>query len=380
MSFALPIALLSLLVVPLLLGGYVRQLRRRRRQAIRHSSVALLALAVPRRPRWTRHLPAALLLSALALLAVAAARPQASVSVPLGRTTIILALDVSRSMCATDVDPNRLTVAQDAATDFVAAQPGGTRIGIVAFSGFAQLIVPPTTDRAQLQQAIAALTTSRGTAIGSAILTSIDAIAEINADVAPVGNVGDASDAGAAGNEGDAGAAGGPAAEPLPAGQAGQYVPDIVVLLTDGANTRGVEPLEVVPEAAARGVRVYTIGFGTTEPTDLACSRAQLGGDVLSEGFDRGGFGGPGDPGFGGGPPRSFLVIDEPTLQQVAADSGGEYYRAESAEQLVEVFDALPRDVELQSERREITMVFTLAGAVLAAAALLAASRFSPRP
>ena len=130
-------------------------------------------------------MPVALFLASLAALALATARPAESIEVPLGRTSIILALDVSRSMCATDVEPNRLAVAQEAARTFVEDQVAGTRIGIVAFAGFAELIVPPTTDKDDLTDAIDNLTTSRGTVIGAATMKAVDAIAAVNPDVAP---------------------------------------------------------------------------------------------------------------------------------------------------------------------------------------------------
>lgn len=145
MTFTWPVALLLALAVPVVLGAYLLQMRRRRKQAVRYSSVALLRSVLPPRSRWRRHLPVALLLASLGVLAVASARPQVTQDVPIGRTSIILALDVSRSMCATDVEPNRMSVAQQAARDFVEELPRGTRIGLVVFSGFAQVAVPPPT-------------------------------------------------------------------------------------------------------------------------------------------------------------------------------------------------------------------------------------------
>jgi Ca-activated chloride channel homolog len=180
-----PLALLALLVLPLLVAAYVRQLRRRRRQAVRYSSVALIRAAAPRRSAWRRHVAFALLLAALAALGLAAARPHLRATVPVSQSSVILALDVSGSMCATDVDPNRLTAAQAAMRTFVEDQDAETRIGLVLFSGFAQVAVAPTADRQPLLTAIDTLTTGRGTTIGAAILKSVDAIAEINPDVAP---------------------------------------------------------------------------------------------------------------------------------------------------------------------------------------------------
>ena len=145
MSFAWPLALVSVLVVPLIAGVYWWLLRRRRRQAVRYSSVALLRSVLPRRKRWQRHVPIALLLASLVALGLAAARPHVVRDVPYARTSIILALDVSGSMCSTDVKPNRLVVAQEASRAFVEDQPDEVRMGLVVFSGFAELAVPPTT-------------------------------------------------------------------------------------------------------------------------------------------------------------------------------------------------------------------------------------------
>jgi Ca-activated chloride channel family protein len=159
------------------------------------------------------------------------------------------------------------------------------------------------------------------------------------------------------------------------------FVPDIVVLLTDGANTRGIKPLEAVPYAVERGVRVYTIGFGTTQPAAMVCSRAQLGGAAL--GAD-GGAGGLGGGAFRGGGTQggtgSPLVADEKTLQAVADQTGGQHYSAQDTGQLRKVFADLPKDVQLQEERVEISAVFASLGALLAAAAVAASIRWSPYP
>ncbi len=369
MSFATPLALAALLVVPLLLAGYLWQLRRRRKRAVRYSNVALIRQAVPRRSRWRRHVPVGLFLAAIAALAFATARPQISEDVPLSRTSIILTLDVSGSMCATDVAPNRLSAAQQAAKDFVQNQVAGTRIGIVAFANFAQLLVPPTTDKKALTSAIDTLTTARGTVIGAATLQALDAIASVNPDVPPV----DASIEAQADQGGGPGPGGRtatttpPDTTPAPVPPGG-YEPDIIVLLTDGANTRGISPVDAAKQAADRRVRIYTIGFGTDNPTGLVCTPAQLGAGS----FD-GGFGGGGGGGFagGGGGGRNFLDRDEATLQAVAAQTGGAYYQAEDAQQLRSVFAKLPSDIQHQYEEREISVWFVIIGAVLAAAAFI---------
>jgi Ca-activated chloride channel family protein len=344
-SFHWPWALVALLAVPLLLAAYVWLQRRRRKYAVRYASLALIRDALPRHSRWRRHVPFALVLVGIAGLVLASARPQVTVAVPLSRTTIILALDASRSMCSTDVDPNRLSVASEAARTFVDDQPEGTRFGIVAFAGASQILVPPTTDRERLVEAIDGLVTSNGTAIGSAVLESIDALAEANPDVAP--STVDLDDE--------------PGEDP-PA--EGEHIPDIIVLLTDGANTRGVDPLVAAEQAADRGARVFTIGFGTTESVPLVCTRDQLGGIEDDDPFGGGG-GGP-----TGGVPGRYLHLDAPTLRTIADTTGGDYYRAEDAAQLVEVFDELPSQLEHQDEQREMSVGFVALAALLVTTAV----------
>lgn len=336
MTFTWPWALLSLLAIPLLLTLTWLLRRRRRRAAVRVTSIALVRAALPRRPRWVRLLPSLLLLVGLALLGVGAARPQARVPVASDSTTIMLAMDVSGSMCATDVDPNRITVAQQAAIKFIKAEGGDTKIGLVAFAGVAGLQVPPTTDTDTLIAAINGLSTARGTAIGSAIMTSVDGIAAVDPSVAPSGV--DAESAQRAG-----------------------FAPDVVVVLTDGANTQGVEPATAAETAAVRGVRVFTIGFGTTTPTRMACTGQQAGGWA-------GGGGGGGGRGFGGG--RSPLVIDEDALKAVAKTTGGEYYRAENADQLTEALGDLPSHVTVARKNVDIASWFAGAGGLLIVSAL----------
>jgi Ca-activated chloride channel family protein len=332
MSFSWPWALLSVLIIPLILAIREWARRRRRRAAVRVTSIALVRTALPGRTRWTRLIPPALFMAGIALLAVGAARPQASVPVPKKSATILLAFDTSGSMCSADVDPNRITAARKAAAEFIESQQGGPRIGLVTFAGNAGLRVPPTDDTKSLTKALDGLTVSRGTAIGQAMLTSIDAIAEVDPSVAPTG----ANPGG--GREGYAGSA--------------------IVVLTDGANTQGVAPQTAAREAALRGVRVFTIGFGTTHPAPMVCDSSQFGG-----------FGGLGGRGrFDRG--RNFLTIDEPALKQIAQTTGGSYYRAENADQLRSALDALPGSFTVIHRQVDIAAAFAAGGAILITAAL----------
>jgi len=382
-GFGWPLLLLSLLALPALVAGYAWLLRRRRRRAVPYSSVALIRAAAPRRSARRRHLPFALLLGALACLGLAAARPQVKVTVPVSGTAVVLALDVSGSMCATDVDPNRLSAAQTAVRQFVRAQSDETRIGLVVFSGFAQLAVPPTTERSDLLKAIDGLTTGRGTAIGAAILKSVDAIASIDPDVQPADESqadgsGDGTDGLGAPSPSPSAGAGAPAAPSAPSAGSVPFAPEIVVLLTDGANTGGITPQAAAKQAAARGVRVYPIGFGTSNPTTMVCTADQLGGMSMEGPGGRppgfGGFGG----GFGGR--RNFLVADEATLREVAATTGGTYFSATRADQLQGVLADLPRHVEVQQRDVEVSVALAAAAILLVLGAAWAAVRWSTFP
>jgi Ca-activated chloride channel family protein len=350
MDLLWPGFLLLLGLIPLLVAVYIWMLRRRRRFAVRYSSLALVREALPRQSRLRRHLPFVLFLLALTSLVLAFARPVAIVSVPAGQATIILAIDVSRSMCSTDIAPNRLETAKAAALSFVQRQEPSTQIGIVAFAGYAELIQPPTGDQEVLEDAVMSLITGRRTAIGSAILKSLAAIAEVDPSVAPI--------------ETDRA----PGIEPTPVPR-GAYAPSIVVLLTDGASNQGPLPLDAAQQAVDRGVRVYTIGFGTEEGGVMDCG----------DGFSGGWFGGQQfGGGFGGGGFRRG--IDEPTLMEIADMTGGAYYSAESAGELQEVFRSLPTYLITKHETMEISVAFTAIGALLVALAITLASIWHPLP
>src|SRR5215471_7017266 len=337
MSFSWPWALLALLVIPLVFTVWWLTRRRRRRAAVRVTSIALVRTALPGRSRWRRRIPAALLMLGLGVLAVGAARPQATVPVASSSATIMLALDVSGSMCSTDVKPNRITAAEQAATAFIKSQSGGPRIGLVAFAGTAAILVPPTTDTRQLTGALGGLTTAGGTAIGSGMLTSLDAIAQVDHTVAPTG-----------------------ATVSRPRGTG--YAADVIVVLTDGSNNRGVDPQTAAKEAAERGVRVFTIGYGTDNPAPLACDPGQFGG------FGGGGTFGGGLGGYGNA--GGLLNADYGALRQISRITGGTFYRAQDADQLNSALGKLPASLNIVHKHLDLASWFAGIGGLLIASAV----------
>ncbi len=345
MDLLWPGFLLLLGLVPLLATVYIWMLRRRR-VAVRYSSLGLVRAALPRYAQWRRHLPFALFLLALTSLIFALVRPVQIVSVPTGQATIILALDVSGSMRQTDIRPSRLEAAKAAAESFIQSQKASTQIGIVAFAGYAELIQPPTSDQEALQVAVESLTTARGTAIGSGILSAIDAIAELDPNVAP--SFTDRS-------KGD---------PPTPVPK-GAFAPDIIVLLTDGVATTGPLPIDAAQQAVDRGVRIYTIGFGTE------AGSSDFGGGFFGRGQPGGG--GPGGGGFRRG-------IDDVTLKQIAKMTDASYYEASSANELLKVFQNLPTYLITKHEITEITVAFAAFGALIFVLALGLALRWNPLP
>lgn len=345
MQLLWPGFLYLLLLVPLLIAAYIIILRRRRPYAIKFSSLSLIRDSLPKQSQWRRHLPFALFLTALSSLTLALARPTSEITVPSSNSTIILAIDVSRSMCSTDILPSRLEAAKTAALTFVESQDANAQIGVVAFAGFAALIQPPTQDRSLLETAIKNLSTARRTAIGEGILTSLDAIAEFDDSVAsPYSEA---------------------APEPLPEGE---YVPAIIVVLTDGVSTTGAHPLLAAQLSAERGVRVYTIGFGTDNNSSIPnCGLPQQSSDQ----FGGSQFGG------GGGFRRE---IDEETLKEVAAMTGGTYHLAASADELQQVFENLPTRLITVTETTEVSVIFAGIGALFIALAIVLSMLWHPLP
>ncbi len=359
MDFLWPGFLYLLGLIPVLIGLYIWMLRRRR-FAVRYSSLALVRAALPDQSRWRRHLPFALFLLALAGLTVAVSRPMLVVSVPTNQTTIVLAIDVSGSMRSRDIQPSRLQAAEEAAFSFVQHQKSTTQIGLVAFSTFAEIVQPPTTDQGALQIALDSLTVGRRTAIGNGILASIDAISMV--DKNGPASVTDTQ----------------PGVEPAPPPK-GDYVPDIIVLLTDGDSNTGPTPVDAAQQAVDRGVRIYTIGFGTINgpgPGQGPFDNFPGGGFGGGGGCGGGGFGGGG---FGGG--GGFrLGLDETTLKQVASMTGGTYHLASSASELESVFNSLPTYLIVQHKLMETSVGFAMFGAALAALALVLSMAWHPLP
>jgi Ca-activated chloride channel family protein len=327
MTFASPELLLGLLLVPIALVLYLLVQRRRARYVVRFTNVDLLSNLVPRAPRWRRHVPTALYLAAVAALAIALAKPSAVVNVPREEATVMLAMDVSRSMIATDVSPTRLDAAKQAAETFVKQLPATFRVGLVAFSTDARLVVAPTADRAQLQQALENLQADGGTALGDAIVVSLQATAD-----ARTASTGTATPS--------------PSASPAPSAStsADPEQPPLVatVLLSDGANSTGAtEPLDAASQAAAANMPVYAIALGTQDGTV----------DVQ-------------DPQTG--QMRTLNVPpDTQTLAAIAETTGGRYFEAPTSEDLAQVYESLGSKVGYTQQEQEVTQWFAAAALLL---------------
>ncbi|SCL29846.1 Ca-activated chloride channel family protein [Micromonospora nigra] len=312
-----PARLWLLLGVLALAVAYLLVQRRRSRYAVRFTNLRLLDRVAPQRPTWRRHLPAGLFLAMLGLLVVGFARPTDEVRVPRERATVMVAVDVSTSMLAGDVEPDRLTAAKDAAHRFVDGLPDEFNVGLVAFAGSAAVLVPPSTDREALDEGIDRLaegvTGVQGTAIGEAINTSLGAVKALDADAATA---------------------------PPPAR---------IILLSDGANTSGMDPLEAAAEATTVEVPVHTISFGTP------------GGYV-----DRGG--------------RPIQVpVDGQTLRAVAEETGGMFHEASTSDELRAVYDDLGSSVGYRLVRQDVSARFIGLGLVFALGAAFGSMRWFSR-
>lgn len=313
-----------LLIIPVLIIVYILLQRRRQKYALRYASLSLVKEAMGRGPGWRRHVPAAIFLLALTAMIFALARPEMETLVPSADGTIILAVDVSGSMTATDLQPNRMEAAKAAARAFVEKQPDTVQVGIVSFSDNAFVVQPPTDDKDALLSAVNRLNWQRGTAVGRGLVASLEAIAEKTGDPIEIDL-----------NPDDEQSNGNAAPQPTPMPK-GQYQNSIVVLLTDGENNQWPEPIEIAQIAADRGIRVFTVGIGSEE-----------GAIVRIQG-------------------RAIRTrLDEQTLRTIAEMTDGVYYNAQSESDLVKVYETLSTNLVLKTDQTEVTAYVTAIAVVL---------------
>jgi Ca-activated chloride channel family protein len=332
MNFLWPDLLWLLLALPLLVAVYLLILRRKKKLAIRYASLAIVKDAMSAGQRWRRHVPPVLMLGAFALMIAAIARPVAVVTLPSQQQTIILAMDVSGSMRAKDVEPNRLVASQNAARAFIAELPRHTRIGVVAFAGTASLVQAPTQSREDVLAAIDRFQLQRATATGSGIIVSLATLfPDGGFDVSEAIYGRDTVRSAPLDNEPKKV---GPEFKPVPPGSNSSMA---IILLSDGQRTTGPDPIDAAKRAAERGVRIYTVGVGTVD------------GEVI--GFDGWSF-------------RARL--DEETLKAVANITLGEYFYAGNAADLKKVYQTLNSKIVLQKQETEVTALFSAAAALLA--------------
>jgi len=329
MTFLWPEFLALLAALPLLVAAYVLILRRKRKAAVRYASLSMVKEAMGAGRRFRRHVPPLLFLLSLTLMILAIARPAAVVRLPSQHETVILSMDVSGSMRAKDVEPDRLTAAQVAAKAFVNETPRSTRIGIVAFAGTASLVQAPTQNRQDLIAAIDRFQLQRATAIGSGVLVALKAIfPDVEFDLR--------------GSNPRGAMPRGPrnlpnAAPDRPAATPGAYASAAIILLSDGQPTTGPDPLEAARMAAERGVRVFTVGIGTPN------------GEILvGEGWSM------------------RVRLDEETLKGIAKITGGEYFYAGTAPDLKKVYQSLNSRFVMEKKETEITALFAAAAALAA--------------
>jgi Ca-activated chloride channel family protein len=344
MHFVWPDALWSLLVLPLLVAGYIWVLRRQRARAVRFPSLSLIRPALQGQTVWRRHVPPLLLWLALACGLVALGRPFARVVLPSDYMTLVMALDVSRSMLAQDVTPSRFEAAKVAAKSFIQELPAQVRVGIVSFAGSAQLAQQVTDQRDELLAAIDRFELQRGTATGSGLLLALSTLlpdAGIQLETAIYGYpfAGSASQ-GPKGARPLGSSAAEPKSKPAPM-PVGSYTSGAVILLSDGRRTTGPDPMEAARQAADLGVRVHTVAFGTPE-------------GVI-----------PGLEGY-----SFFARVDEETLQAVAKVTGGEFFRAQNAQDLKLIYDKLSSRIALESRDTEVSALLGLAALLLCMSAL----------
>jgi Ca-activated chloride channel family protein len=328
MSFLWPMMLWSLLLLPLLVLLYLWLLGRRKKVALPYSQLALVREAMGQGVGWRRHLPPALLLLAVGAMLMASARPTAVIALPMAEQTIILAMDVSGSMRATDVQPNRLVAMQEAGKAFLNELPRNVRVGVISFAGTAAVVQPPTFSREDVVAAIDRFQLQRATAIGSGLVLSL-------ATLFPDAGIDISQITGQRQMPPPLGAPAPPAREFTPV-EPGSYASGAIILLTDGQRTTGPDPIEAAQMAAQRGVRVYTVGIGTRE------------GDTIA---------------FEGWTMR--VRLDEDTLKQIAQITRAEYFYAGTAEDLRRVYEGLSTRMVMERRETEISGLFAAFGALL---------------
>jgi Ca-activated chloride channel family protein len=321
-----------LLLVPALVAGYFFLLRRKKEAALRYASLSLVKEALSAGQRFRRHIPPLLFLIALIAMIVAIARPAAVVTLPSQHQTIILAMDVSGSMRAVDVQPNRISAAQAAAKAFVAELPSNVVVGVVSFAATASVVQPPTHNRDDIVAAIDRFQLQHGTAIGSGIIVSLATI--FPDEGIDVSSLLYGRDPARGVPLDEARKTEKPAYTPV---APGSYTSAAIILLSDGQRTTGPDSLEAARMAADHGVRIFTVGFGT---------RA---GETL---------------GFEGWSMR--VRLDEETLKAIAKMTHGEYFYAGSAKDLKKVYDSLNSRLVLEKKEIEISALFSAAAAFMA--------------
>lgn len=332
MTFTDPLFLLALVPVALLALAYVLLQRRRTRYAVRFATLPMLDRVAPTRPRWRRHLATGLVLLALGAFATAAAGPEMRLRVPYERATVIVAIDVSGSMEAQDVPPDRLTAAKGAAVQFVRELPETVQVGVVAFAEDAELVAPVTADRALVENSIQALRSDGGTAIGEAVFASA---AEVVRQAATSGTAQDGEAAPDGGATPDA-----DAADPIPAR---------LVLLSDGFNTAGRSPASSVQAALDAEMPVSTIAYGT--PSGV----------------------------IGNGTRTQSAPADDGTLRMLAEETAGHFYRAESGAELDQVYEDIGSAIGWRTETTLVTTALVLIGLALALTATALSLRWFSR-
>jgi len=332
MTLLWPEMLWLLLLVPAAVAAYLLLLRRKKKAALRYASLALVRDAMSAGQRVRRHVPPLLFLAALTLMLIAIARPAAVVTLPSQHETVILAMDVSGSMRATDVKPNRLVAAQEAARAFIGEQPKTTRIGVVSFAATASVVQSPTHSKEDILAAIERFQLQRGTAVGSGILVSLKTIfpdAEFD-----LRSFNPRREAAKAAPLDPARTPDKPAPKPV---APGSFTSAAIILLTDGQTTTGPDPIEAARMAADRGVRVYTVGIGT-----------QAGEIIGAEGWSM------------------RVRLDEEALKTIANLTRGEYFYAGSATDLQKIYKNLNTKLFFEEKETEITALFSAGGAALA--------------